>query len=1025
MRIVCQKCSAAYSIDDKHVTAKGVRAQCPRCRHLQLVKKEDAAVLASATSATTSPSIQAPAPPAPPAGPEGAFHFDLGGTPHAKTPARGLPPAPPAPVPPPLPRGSAAPAVPFSFDFGPPPPPAAPQAVAQRPAAFDFEPPPPPPPPAPQSAQRATGFDFGPPPPPPPPPPAPQSAQRATGFDFGPPPPPSGAEAPGTRGFDFGSLGPPPPPPPSAPGGFDFGGLNARPSSPSAAAASGLAPSSPSSPAQVRQPSYPVMPAPPDPLAGSEPSSPFDFGPPPPPIGPASSPSAASGPQGVTCNSCGKPLTDPFDQALGTCDECRNKATTPQDPEVGAAPTVERLGPPPSATRAPAPAPVMPPAPSFPALVAEMKSVKSAARSNSGSNLLRTAAAIGVLALLVGLGVYLVLRPRTARRPPPLVVKQNQPPKQVEGIIQQWRLNYPELEGESAKGAKVYIEQGEELLRKDTTRAYLQAEEAFQKALVLEPFDDRALAGWALAMAFGRGAQIDAQTGRAAESMLTAGEQRAGDPHLYVAHAHLMIARGGNLNDIKAMADRGRNSPSASDRALAALALGQTQLTKNPQLADASFREALTLDPKLKRGYFFQAQLAASLGKYTQAIEALEHRLELDKDQWEAAEELARLYVDVGEPGRAKKVLENARAAAPGAGRPRLDLAMLAYQHLNEPGPALEQLTALVDDAEIPRTERADAWVHLAVLHRLAGDLPKAGEAVEKALEVTPESVPARLQKFLVLVERGVVSSARLELDALKDKLNDKSLEATLEGRLLIAENRLDDAFRTLSAAAEADPRRVDAVLLAGAAAARGRKDGKAWEYCLKVGLHADPLSRPVASLTHLYVRPADLLRPAVGAFQALSPNNDEDPNPALCEGLVAWFSDDLVQAEKNFAKVTAIDPRNADAYAYRTLVALAHKDLAGAARQVGRALDSSRSNALAYVAQGQVQMLGNHVDAAKTAATSALKYNASLLSAKTLQGEAAGRLKDPEEARRILTTVLLTDPQYREAKRVLYKLQL
>ena len=38
MRIVCQKCSAAYAIDDKLVTPKGIRAQCPRCRHLQLVK---------------------------------------------------------------------------------------------------------------------------------------------------------------------------------------------------------------------------------------------------------------------------------------------------------------------------------------------------------------------------------------------------------------------------------------------------------------------------------------------------------------------------------------------------------------------------------------------------------------------------------------------------------------------------------------------------------------------------------------------------------------------------------------------------------------------------------------------------------------------------------------------------------------------------------------------------------------------------------------------------------------------------
>ena len=42
MRISCQKCAAAYAIDDRVITPKGVRAQCPRCRHLQLVRREDA-----------------------------------------------------------------------------------------------------------------------------------------------------------------------------------------------------------------------------------------------------------------------------------------------------------------------------------------------------------------------------------------------------------------------------------------------------------------------------------------------------------------------------------------------------------------------------------------------------------------------------------------------------------------------------------------------------------------------------------------------------------------------------------------------------------------------------------------------------------------------------------------------------------------------------------------------------------------------------------------------------------------------
>jgi hypothetical protein len=253
-------------------------------------------------------------------------------------------------------------------------------------------------------------------------------------------------------------------------------------------------------------------------------------------------------------------------------------------------------------------------------------------------------------------------------------------------------------------------------------------------------------------------------------------------------------------------------------------------------------------------------------------------------------------------------------------------------------------------------------------------------------------------------------------------KLNDPQLEGALEGRLQIAENRLDDAVKTLSAVYEADHRRVDALLLAGAASARARKDGKAWEFCLKKGLRVDPLVRAVPAMTALYVRPADLLKPAVGAFEALAPKSDEDPNPSLCEGLVAWFSEEPGAAEKALSRVNVIDPRNAEAYAYRSFIAMSRKDLAGAAKLAGRGLDSSKSTADVYLAQAMLQMQSGKPDAAKASAANAQKYNPALYSAKTLQAEASSKLKDNDVAREELNKVLLYDPLYRDAKRVLYK---
>jgi tetratricopeptide (TPR) repeat protein len=713
-------------------------------------------------------------------------------------------------------------------------------------------------------------------------------------------------------------------------------------------------------------------------------------------------------------------MADPFDQALGVCDECRNKSAAPE--AVTAEPALTPAAPRPSR---PAAVPLFPPA-STP-IASEGARTRSAMRegeaSDGGGGGKGKVVGLAVLVLaLVGAGIFAVVKRPWATKPPPLVVKPTGPTRPVDSIIQQWRLKYPDLEGSSARQL---VDEGEEMLGKDTTKSYLDAEEAFQQALVLDPGNDRALGGWVLSVAFGRPGQIDEPTAKAAESMLAAAEQRGGDLRVFVAHAHFLIARSGNPNDIKVLAERGVSSKDPRDKALAALAIGQTVLAKNPDQAAQNFREALAIDPKLKRAYFFQAQLAAIQGNYKEATRKLERRLELDADQWEAAEELARLLVDVGEPMRAKKVLEAAKAAAPRAARPRLALAMLGYQHLGDLKGAEEQLTAIIDDAEVPKGDKADALVHLAAIQRIQGDATRASDTVDRALELNADSVPAKLQKFLILLEKGVASSARLELDGLKGKLGDRYLEATLEGRLLIAEDRLPEAIQTLSATVEADPRRVDAIFLAGAAAAKSRKDGKAWEFCLRRGLRADPNSRPVPSLTHLYVRPADLLKPAIGAYSALVKDLDEDPSPSLCEGLVAWFSEDAAGAEKHFAKVTSIDPKNPDAYAYRALTALKRKDIGGALKLAARGQDANKTNALPYFAQALAQVAANKIDLAKIAAQEALKHAPQLLGPKVILGDAEASQKHSDEARRVLTSVLLSDPLYRDAKRVLYKHEL
>lgn len=91
MRIVCQKCAAAYAIDDKLITAKGVRAQCPRCRNLQLVRRDPSAAPAPASRPAAPVTLTPVTGEAPGANPADDLFGDFGAPPPVAAPAR--PPA--------------------------------------------------------------------------------------------------------------------------------------------------------------------------------------------------------------------------------------------------------------------------------------------------------------------------------------------------------------------------------------------------------------------------------------------------------------------------------------------------------------------------------------------------------------------------------------------------------------------------------------------------------------------------------------------------------------------------------------------------------------------------------------------------------------------------------------------------------------------------------------------------------------------------------------------------------------------
>ncbi len=637
-----------------------------------------------------------------------------------------------------------------------------------------------------------------------------------------------------------------------------------------------------------------------------------------------------------------------------------------------------------------------------------------------GSNRSFLIGAVLTVLVLGGIIAFVFIKRPWVKKPPPLAARlPSTASKPIDTVVAKWKELHPNLSGSAAE----HLAAGEEHLVKDTQRGYRDAEVEFQKALVLDKSSDRAVAGWALALAFGRGAEADVATLDSTEAMVTAAEQRSGDSRVYVAHAHLLLARGGNLNDVQALAERGKSSPSNKDKALAFLALSQAFLNKNPMFVDENIKQALAVDAKLKRAVLVQAKFALSQGRYKEAISLMEERLKVDPDQYEVAETLAAVYIDVGEVAQARRVLERARNADPRVARPKLAMAMFSYQHGGNVSGAVEQLDGLLAEKEkLTLREQAEAYLHLSAAERLNGDAEAAVDTATKGLKLLPDDPALLLHQVAAMISAGKGGAAREVLKALKGKLPDPSVELLLEGRALWAEGKFMDAYSAFTGALEKDKRRIDALLLAAAAAAKAKRETQAYELVLKKGLHADPLQvAPALTMSRFFLGTAETLVPAKGAFLVLR-QDALDPNPLLAEGLLAFHTGQLGEADKIFSQVLAADVSNAAAYAFRSLVAFRNNEMSSALKLAQRATDAERLEAQGQLALGLVLWAGGKTEPAHKALKIAQEQQPSLLWGRVRLAELEVRLKKPDDARRLLVGVLLTDNSYREAKRALYK---
>lgn len=621
-----------------------------------------------------------------------------------------------------------------------------------------------------------------------------------------------------------------------------------------------------------------------------------------------------------------------------------------------------------------------------------------------------------------GVGYYfLVMKPQVATpvktvqapAPPPV-------PAPIKAVLSRWELRYLDLSGSSMDR----LDAGSKLLAKDQRSAYAEAEEFFQQALLLDPRSDAAIAGYVQAVALGRGTSVDKATFDEALSLIEAAEERSGRTALMLlAHANLLLCRPSEtpmVEEARKLAEEALSKGTDLDKAEANLVLGRAYLKTSMGLANQHFDEALRLSPTLQRVQYHRALAEEATGAYSLAIEALKSRLEKDPEHWDSLATMARIYLEVGEVEEARKLYEVRAKAQPNDVRVLLALAVLRYQVDGNAAGAAKELRAILKNRQrYAERDIAEVLVHLAAAERMAGNVDAGVKAAEEAVGLVKDFPAAHLQLFLAAMARGDAAKAASHLPAIQGKLEDTALEKVLEGRLRLAEKKPTEALELFHDAFKLDPRREDAILLAGISAAQASHRDDAFRMFFQA-LQSDPLRltpRPVPTL--YFLRPGETLAGMAGSIQALATGKD-DVGASLYEGLLLLHIGDRAGAERLFKGVLELDPNNAGAAAYLSLLALQRGDGAKARTFATRAVTTGRQMPIAHVANGLALAEAKQVEPAKRSLREALSLAPGMLSAEVKLDELDMAAR-PTEAREHLVKVAGLDPTYLPAKRLLF----
>ncbi len=580
-------------------------------------------------------------------------------------------------------------------------------------------------------------------------------------------------------------------------------------------------------------------------------------------------------------------------------------------------------------------------------------------------------------------------------------------PNPFRRYLSEWRRAHPDVSGT----AHEHIVTATARHLEDSWASYGRAQDAYERALLLDENEVSAIAGYVENLAIWRLPIASEEEVALAETALEyaveiapkKGPSRADIDRAWAAMA---LAKG-DLNGCRTFADRALSRSPADGRAR--LVLAGCYLAGNVQLAVEAAEQAKADQEDLLRADRVLADAYARVGRYGAASRVLEARLK--KDQANAAVQIAQgeLLMELGRFSDAEKHFKKA-TTLPGDRQ----AAFLVLAHTNaERGDVSAAIAAYRRAAGFPGARGArgaqiyTGWARAELERRQS---KRAAKLADLALKLVPREPAALLARGRAALMAGSSTTAAVYARRTLAARSGEPAALVLAGRAALVEGRLRDALRLFTEAMNNQPR--DPRLKGLLASVYLRQNGAPQAFALmRKAAEIDPeelASRRAGGLLALSTRP---VLEAIEAFRRAASTRQNASVANASMGLLYYHIGQRGQARAAIKRALRLDEGNVSALIYSAQLALDDRAWKRAARAARKILVVERGSALGHLMLGRAMGLHKKFDQAQEHYEAALRSGSGRLSAKRELAKLRVRRGEKAKALEELRQVYESDP--------------